>query len=166
MKFNKTFLLLVFIPLLSFTAHKYYLSLTQINYKSEAKSIQIIINVFMDDIETALNSDYAIDLQLTTKKELENNDIYFEKYLREKLDFKVNGIPKKFNYIGKEYDGDLVYFYLEIENVDAVNDINIQNNILTKHFPKQQNLIKTKVGKKHKSVLLTKDENSAKLEYQ
>ncbi|UAM98972.1 hypothetical protein K8354_03890 [Polaribacter litorisediminis] len=166
MKFNKTFLLLVFIPLLSFTAHKYYLSLTQINYKSEAKSIQIIINVFMDDIETALNSDYAIDLQLTTKKELENNDIYFEKYLREKLDFKVNEIPKKFNYIGKEYDGDLVYFYLEIENIDAVNDINIQNNILTKHFPKQQNLIKSKVGKKHKSVLLTKDENSAKLAYQ
>lgn len=166
MKFNKTFLLLVFIPLLSFTGHKYYLSLTQINYKSEAKSIQIIINVFMDDIEMALNSDYEIDLQLTTKKELENNDIYFEKYLREKLDFKVNGIPKKFNYIGKEYDGDLVYFYIEIENIDVVNDINIQNNILTKHFPKQQNLIKSKVGKKHKSVLLSKDENSAKLEYQ
>jgi len=120
----------------------------------------------MDDIETALNSDYDIDLQLTTKKELPNNDGYFEKYLREKLDFKVNGIPKNFNYIGKEYDGDLVYFYLEIENIDAVNYINIQNNILTKHFPKQQNLIKSKVGTKHKSVLLSKDENSAKLEYQ
>ena len=37
------------------------------------------------------------------------------------------------NHIGKEYDGDLVYFYLEIENIDAVNNINIQNNILTKY---------------------------------
>ena len=82
MKFKKTFLLLFIIPFLSFTAHKYYLSLTQINYKSESKSIQIVINVFMDDIETALNSDYKINLQLTTKNELKNNDIYFKRYLK------------------------------------------------------------------------------------
>ena len=29
----------------------------------------------MDDIETALNQDYSIDLQLTTKKELKENDV-------------------------------------------------------------------------------------------
>ena len=103
MKLNKTFLLLFIISFLSFTPHKYYLSLTQINYKTESKSIQIIINVFMDDIETALNKDYAIDLQLTTKKELKNNDVFFKKYLKEKLHFKVDEIAKNFTYIGKEY---------------------------------------------------------------
>lgn len=166
MKFKKIHLLLVLIPLLSFTTHKYYLSLTQINYKSEAKAVQIIINVFMDDIELALNKDYSIDLQLTTKKELKNNDVYFEKYLREKLDFKIDDVHHNFNYIGKEYDGDLVFFYLEIENINQVKKIEVTNNILTKHFPKQQNLIKSKVGKKHKSVLLDKEENVANLTYQ
>jgi hypothetical protein len=136
------------------------------NDKSEAKSLQIIINVFMDDIETALNNDYNIDLQLTTKKELKNNDLYFEKYLKEKLAFKVDGKAKEFKYIGKEYDGDLVYFYLEIENIPQVNTIDISNKILIKHFPDQQNLIKSKVNNKNKSVLLTKEENTAKLEYQ
>ncbi len=165
MKVNKTAILFFIIPFLSFTTHKYYLSLTQINYKSEAKSIQIIINVFMDDIETALNSDHNIDLQLTTKRELKNNDVYFEKYLKEKLFFKVDGTTKNFNYIGKEYDGDLVFFYLEIENINEVHNIDITNTILTKHFPKQQNLIKSKVGEKNKSVLLTKDKNSAHLKY-
>lgn len=165
MKTKHTFLLLLIIPLLSFSAHKYYLSLTQINYKEEAKSIQIIINVFMDDIETALNKDYNIDLQLTTKKELQNNDIYFEKYLKEKLLFKVNGNQKNFNYLGKEYDGELVYFYLEIEDIEQLKTLDVTNNILTKHFPKQQNLIKSKVDKKHKSVLLTKEENSTLLKF-
>lgn len=165
MKLKQTILLLLILPLLSFSSHKYYLSLTQINYKSEAQSIQIIINVFMDDIETALNKDYNIDLQLTTKKELKNNDVYFEKYLRNKLAFKVNDTKKDFNYIGKEYDGDLVFFYLEIENIQNVNTINVKNTILTTHFPKQQNLVKSKVGKKHKSVLLTKEENSTILKY-
>ena len=64
--------MLLIIPLLAFSAHKYYLSLTQIEYNQDAKSLEIIINVFMDDIETALNSDYKINLQLTTKNELKN----------------------------------------------------------------------------------------------
>lgn len=165
MKLKKTYLLLFIIPLLSFSVHKYYLSLTQINYNKETKSIQIIINVFMDDIETALNKDYNIDLQLTTKKELKNNDVYFERYLKEKLFFKIDNLKKEFNYIGKEYDGDLVYFYLEIENINQLKTINITNNVLINHFPEQQNLIKSKVNKKHKSILLTKDENSGILKY-
>ena len=161
MKIKKLAILLFIIPLLSFSAHKYYLSLTQINYKEETKSLQIIINIFMDDIETALNKDYNIDLQLATKKELKDNDIYFKKYLNKKLLFKINEDAKDFNYIGKEYDGDLVYFYLEIEDINQLNTIDITNNILTTHFPKQQNLTKCKLGNKNKSFLLTKKENSA-----
>jgi len=165
MKLNKTFLLLLIIPLLSFSAHKYYLSLTQIKYKSEAKAVQIIINVFMDDIELALNKDYDIDLKLTTKKELKDNDVYFKRYLKEKLHFKIDGIAKEFRFIGKEYDGDLVYFYLEIADIKQCNTIEVENNILIKHFAQQQNLTKCKLGEKHKSVLLTKEDNSAKFTY-
>ncbi|MEN8913710.1 MAG: DUF6702 family protein [Polaribacter sp.] len=165
MKLHKNFLILLFIPLMSFSAHKYYLSLTQINFSSKSKSVQIIINVFMDDIETALNKDYDIDLQLTTEKELKENDVYFEKYLNEKLHFKVNTIDQKFNYIGKEYEGELVYFYLEIENINAVDQITISNKILVKHFPKQENLIKSKVGKVNKSVLLDAENYSETLKY-
>ncbi|APZ47652.1 hypothetical protein BW723_15740 [Polaribacter reichenbachii] len=165
MKLKNTLLLFLIIPLLSFSVHKYYLSLTQINYKPEAKAIQITINVFMDDIETALNKDNNIDLQLTTKKELKNNDIYFENYLKDKLFFKVDNISKNFNYIGKEYDGDLVFFYLEIENIEKVTTIDVTNKILIEHFDEQQNLIKSKVNGKSKSKLLTKEENSVQLKY-
>jgi hypothetical protein len=165
MKIKKAYLILFIIPLLSFTAHKYYLSLTQIEYRSEKQSVQITINVFMNDIEVALNKDYNIDLKLDTKKELKNNDVYFIKYLKEKLHFKIDDISKEFNYIGKEYDGDLVYFYLEIENVKEVKRIEIENKILTKHFPEQQNLIKSKVGKKHKSILLTAKNDKGLLKF-
>lgn len=165
MKTSKIILLFVAIPLFSFSAHKYYLSLTQIKFKPKAKAVQIIINVFMDDIETALNKDYNIDLQLATKKELKNNDIYFKKYLKDKIHFKINGVAKEYNYLGKEYDGDLVYFYLEINHIKSVDSIYVSNKILLKHFPEQENLIKSKVGNKHKSVLLTKKEYQSTLNY-
>jgi hypothetical protein len=165
MKFKKIFLLFFIIPLLSFSTHKYYLSLTQIEYKSESKSIQIIINVFMDDIETALNKDYSIDLQLTNKNELKDNDVYFKKYLEKNLSLKIDAISSSFNYIGKEYDGDLVYFFLEIENVNSLEAIEVVNTILIDHFPEQQNLIKSKVNKKHNSILLTKTNDKGLLKF-
>lgn len=164
---NKKYILVLLtsLSLCAFSMHKYYLSLTQIKFKEEQKAVQIIINVFMDDIELALNKDYDIDLRLTTKLELKDNDVYFEKYLKEKLAFKINGESKTYTYLGKEYEGDLVFFYLEIENIEEVNNISVTNNILTFHFPTQQNLIKSKVGKKNKSVLLTKEKNTSILNY-
>lgn len=165
MKIKKAYLILFIIPLLSFTAHKYYLSLTQIEYRSELQTLQITINVFMDDIEVALNKDFNIDLQLNTKDELKKNDIYFEKYLKQKLHLKINTISRNFTYIGKEYEGDLIYFYLEIENITRMNSIEIENKILTTHFPKQQNLIKTKVGKNHKSILLIAENDKGLLKF-
>jgi len=165
MRLNKAFLLLLIIPLFSFSAHKYYLSLTQVTFKPASKTVQVIINVFMDDIETALNKDNNIDLQLSTKKELQNNDIYFENYLRNTLQFKINNTSRAFNYLGKEYEGDLVYFYLEIENISKVSSIEVTNKILLKHFDKQENLIKSKVGTSNKSVLLSKDYYKETLTY-
>ncbi len=155
MNIQKAFLLFLIVPLLSFSTHKYYLSLTQIEYKSEARSLQIIINVFMDDIEIALNEKYQINLQLTSKEELKNNNIYFHTYLKEKLHLKINDVSREFNYLGKEYDGDLVYFYLEIENINEINSLEVVNTLLISNFPKQENLLKTKIHNKHQSLLLT-----------
>jgi len=165
MKFHKSVLLLLLIPLLSFSVHKYYLSLTQIEYNQENKSLEVIINVFMDDIELALNKENNINLQLTTKLELENSDDYFSKYLQEKLHFKIEEKELEFNYLGKEYEGDLVYFYLEIPNVENPQPLEIHNQILLQYFEDQQNVVKLKVGKKRKSKILNKENDKALLKF-
>ncbi len=119
----------------------------------------------MDDIELALNKDYNIDLQLTTKLELENPDQYFEKYLKDKLHFKLEDKELDFNYLGKEYEGDLVYFYLEIPNVETPQPLEIHNQILLQYFDEQQNVVKLKVGKKRKSKILNKENDKALLKF-
>nr|WP_298767390.1 DUF6702 family protein [uncultured Polaribacter sp.] len=141
------------------------MSLTQIKFKEKAQAVQIITSVFMDDIELAVNKEYNLNLQLATKKELPNNNVYFEKYLSDKLSFKINNVAKTFTYIGKEFEGDLVYFYLEIEEIPNVQSISVNSKLLLKNFPEQQNLIKSKVGNKNKSVLLTKSNQEEKLIY-
>jgi len=165
MHLKKVILFLIIVPLLSFTAHKYYLSLTQIEYSKEEKSLQVIINVFMDDIETALNKNYTIDLQLTAKNELKDAEVYFEKYLREKLNFSVNKNNVDFKYLGKEYEGDLVYFYLEVSDIKNPTSLELSNKLLLDHFEEQQNVVKMKVGKKRRSKILNKKNDKALLNF-
>lgn len=162
---SKTLLLFFIVPLFAFTTHKYYLSLTQIEYNAKNKSVEIIINVFIDDIETALNKIHNKKFALATKKELENSDTYYFEYLKKHVKFKVDNKAVSYNFIGKEYDGDVVFFYLEILNINSLNEIEIENSILIDDFSEQQNLVKSKVDKKYKSVLLTKKEQKAVLKY-
>jgi len=163
---KKAFLTVLLIPLLlSFTAHKYYLSMTQVEYNEKQQSLQIIINVFMDDIELAVNSEYNVDLQLTTTNELPEADQHFAKYLKETLKFKLQDQEKSFEYLGKEYEGDLVYFYLEIPKVDTPQPIEILNTILIKYFEDQQNVVKVKIGTKKRSKILNKANDKALLKF-
>ncbi len=163
---KKITLLLLIFSLCSFNlVHKYYVSLTEIEFKQEQKSIQIIMSVFMDDIEMALNKNYKIDAQITNPNEVKNIDAYFYKYLQEHFSININGKQKKYTFIGKEYDGNIIYFYLEINNITALKSISIQNTMLIKCFDEQQNLIKIKNGNERKSLFLDSKNNKGLLKF-
>jgi hypothetical protein len=142
---------------LAFTTHKYYLSLTQIEYNKSQKSLEVIINVFMDDIELAINKEYAVNLNLTTKEELKDVDIYFNNYLTKNLTFTIN------NELVKQ--GDLVYFYLEIAVKENPTSLEVFNTILLTYFEQQQNVVKFKNGSKRQSKILSKNSNKALLNF-
>ncbi|CAL2079766.1 DUF6702 family protein [Tenacibaculum sp. 190524A05c] len=162
---KKLLILFVGISFLSFTAHKYYLALTEIKHSTTNNSIQMIMNVFMDDIEVAINKEQGVDLQLTTKDEPKNVDEYFHNYLKDNYIITINNKKADYNFIGKEYDGDIVYFYLEIENVIKIESFEIENNVLVSHFPEQQNLVKITINDTKKSLILTKENNKGLLNY-
>ena len=155
--------LLLFI--LAFSSHKYYLSLTQIEYNKDHKSLEVIINVFMDDVELAINNEYDVDMRLTTKEELKGVDEYFQKYLSNNLKFFINNKAVQYNFIGKEYEGDLVYFYLEIELKEDPLSLKVINTLLFDYFEQQQNVIKFKNGSKRQSKILSIDTNKALLNF-
>ena len=150
---------------LAFTTHKYYLSLTQIEYNKDQNSLEVIINVFMDDIELAINKEYAIDLNLTTKDELKDADVYFHNYLTKNLTFTIDNDIVTYNYIGKEYEGDLVYFYLEIAVKENPKSLEVFNTILLTYFEQQQNIVKFKNDSKRQSKILSKNTNKALLNF-
>ncbi|SEE52704.1 hypothetical protein SAMN04487765_2953 [Tenacibaculum sp. MAR_2010_89] len=163
---KKLFITVVTFSLFSFaTLHKYYLALTEIEYKENSQSVQMIMNVFIDDIEDAINKDYNTDLQLSTKKEDKNTDSFIKKYLNKHFKVSINNNVKTYNFIGKEYDGDIVYFYLEIEKISSITSIEIKNDVLIEHFPEQKNLVKATIKKERKSLFLDKKNDKGLLNF-
>ena len=153
--------LLFLVPLLAFTAvHKYYVSVTQIDFLPEKQAVQITSRIFIDDFEKLLRTRYDEKITLATKNESLTTDSYIEKYLNEKLKLKINNKDVTMTFLGKEYDTDVIKCYLEIENIKTIKTIEISNKVLFDIFSDQQNIIKTKINSQQKSFILIPQNSS------
>ena len=139
-KYIITLLVLVFMLSSASNSHEYYVSVTKMEYVKEEKSLQIISQIFIDDFEKLIRERYDENITLAIKDESKMVDVYIEKYLKFKLDIKVNTADVEFNFLGKEYKDDIVYCYLEIENVEAIKTMEVKNEVLFDIYPKQQNI--------------------------
>ena len=165
MKFKKIIVILLVLPLFAFTMHKYYVSLCEIEYLKEKQSIQITLGVFIEDLEVLLNKNSGKQLNLASKTEIANVDDYYKKYLNEHLQISANDKNQLYKYIGKEYDGDIVRFYLEITDIKELKSIEITNNILINEFPDQKNIVKIKVKDFNKTFYLNKSNDKSLLKF-
>lgn len=157
---------MIAIPLMSFTvAHKYYVSVTEVEYVKEQQSLQIVTRVFIDDFEKMLRERYNENITLDIGKDETQIDVYIKKYLKSKLLITINDVSKEFKFLGKEYEDDIVYFYLEIEKIPEINSFQIVNQVLFDVFEDQQNLVKTKINSKRKSFMLISQNDKGVLNF-
>ena len=167
MKFIKYFILLALtIPLLSFTSlHKFYLSVTEVEFVEDKQSVQIITRIFIDDFERLIQERYDEAVVLAGKDESKKVNMYMDRYLKDKIQVKIDGELVDIHFLGKEYEEDIVYCYLEAENVKKIKDIEVTNEVLFDLFDDQQNIVKLKMNNKYKSFLLTPNKRSAMLKF-
>ena len=147
---------LLIIPLLAFGIHKHYISLTKVDYIKEKQTVQITMKFFLDDIELALENRMEQPMELGTKDENKLADKFLETYVRQKFKIWINEKEMSYSYLGKEYDNNEIFFYLELENIVEINSITIENSMLFETFEEQQNYIKLTLESLQKTFILVK----------
>lgn len=166
MNFIKVSILLVVLSVSAFTAiHKFYLSVTQIEYVQEKQSVQIISRIFMDDFENLLRQNYDKTINLDDDKKAPIVDAYIKKYLAERIKIKINGKDVDFNFVGKETDLDVMKVYLEIEGIKDIHSFQITNKVLFDLFDEQQNMVKLKINALFKNYMLSSQNDNAVLNF-
>ncbi|MBC3757324.1 peptidase E [Hyunsoonleella sp. SJ7] len=158
-------LTVLFIGVTAFkTLHKYYISVTQVEYVDKKQSVQIITRIFIDDLENVLRERYDADITLGEGNS-QLSDMYIEKYLNNKLNIKINDKDYQLIFIGKEIDIDIVKCYLEIENVKSIDNFEVSNKVLFDLFSDQQNIVKLNINSQKRSFVLTSQNTKAVLNF-
>ena len=166
MKYTKYLLLMAAFSFFSFTCiHKYYVSVTQIDFVKEKQSVQITSRIFIDDFEKLIRERYDETVTLAITDEPKKVDDYIERYLKDKIKIKINNTPAVLSFIGKEYEDDIMHCYLEITNVTEINSFEITNHVLYDLYKEQQNVVRTFINSRHKSFILIPENDKGLLNF-
>jgi hypothetical protein len=140
----------LFISSLWANAHKFYTSLTQVEYNAKANSAEVIMNLFVDDLEGALSNHH--------KRTVKSTDNDFKALLYKYLDnkFQVQDIKNqalKNEYVGMEFKRDMVSVYLEIKLGEGLNQVNLKQVSLLEAYKDQTNIVNLRDGKNKTSLV-------------
>ncbi len=166
MKIQRFLLIFLLVPLFAFTtAHKFYVSVTNIEHSKADKALQITTRIFIDDFQRVLEERYELKEELTVEKNPKVVEGFMQKYLTKKIKIWVNGELKTINFLGKKYEDDVTVCYLEIEGVKNVQSLKIENGLLYEIEEDQQNLVHVKINNSRKSLLLVKENDKGLLKF-
>lgn len=141
---------LIACSLLSFSAHPIYLSTTDIDYNKKAKTLEIAIKIFSDDLGEALSKEQGTTIEIDTDREHKDATALITEYLRKHFVIELNGKPKAFKYLMRKPDQQDFYatlILLEIPKVRYIKSLKLTNNILIDFNDGQQNHVKFREDK-------------------
>lgn len=150
-------MIIFFWTLTSFSFHKFYIGIYQIEYAQEKKMIQITTRIFIDDINEVLEKNYHKKTHIGDKNQSAEDVVLMNKYVSENFSIKVNGQNKPFEYMSTEVESNILIGYYKIRDISKVKTLEVKNTILMDLFPDQQNIIQSKIYGEKQSLLLTVD---------
>ena len=161
-----TFFGLIFLTTTSFTVHKFFVALYQVNYVPQKKMLQITARIFVDDLNAAIGKKYTKKVNLGSEKETGEDLILLKKYLSEKLVIKVNGQTKSMLFLSKELEGDILICYLSVKDISKINVIETYNSMIVEGNNEQQNIMHFNVNGVKNSILFTESTSKGMLKYE
>jgi hypothetical protein len=142
------------------------MSRLDLNYDTDQQSVQFSLFMFIDDFEATIKEkDDGLNLKLFTEKESILSDSLIYDYTQSHILVHIDEEKKNLNYIGREIDEkDLqgMWIYLEIENQENFESLNISNSILTESFSDQRNIINVMIDNKRKAYHILDLKNNNK----
>lgn len=145
--------------------HPFHISVTDIEYDAEAKSVEIAQKIFMDDLEDVLvpAEDRLVDL--IDKDQKAANDLLIKAYLKKHFSLSINGKPVEYLFLGTQVDGDAIWCFMEVPKTRKFKSIEVRSTVLIDRFDDQMNLIHVKHEEKIRSMRLHKDNRNEQLTY-
>ena len=145
--------------------HPIYVSVTEIEHNSKDKTLEVSCKIFTDDFEKTLRKAYNIHVDLLDPKEKEAMNKLVNDYVQRHLQISLEGKTVVMHFLGYEKMEEGIYSYYQVDNVNAVKNISITNNILYEYKTEQMGLIHVTVNGNRKSSKLNNPDEKISFEF-
>jgi hypothetical protein len=137
-------LIIMMVIAFGFSAHPFFVSVTEIQYKKEEKLLQISSKLFFDDFENAVKKDLnLVSFNIMYPKDSVLADSYIKTYFLKHFTVLENNKPVTFNYLGYEVIKEGAWVYLEAESMEEPKKLTIVNTLMCDN-DKQNNIVQLK----------------------
>lgn len=122
--------------------HDFHYSKTVADYNSDTGTIQTVSHLFTDDLEDDVKRTYGIDLRLGEVDEFAKADSIIKEYIFSNFTIRTSDKQLQLDWIGYEFDYDIVYTYVESEPHDLDSTYSVKLDYFHELFEDQENFIK------------------------
>lgn len=144
--------------------HPYYVSIFQLNKASDSNKAQVLIKVFTNDLEEAIEKTYREKLYLNSaleKKQLA--DSLLQKYALSQVEIIIKEKAVELLWVGFEYDEDVTWLYLETKREIKADLVEFKTTFLTTIYTDQKNMVHLNWNAKNDSYILDKQTQRVKI---
>lgn len=158
---------LIFSIILAFNIlHPLHVSVTEIEYDANNKALEVIMRIFLDDLENSIRNDLnKPEMDITAPGPQYTTDQLIEDYLQKHFKLNVNGKELPYEYLGHEVELPVIFMYVQLSNIKEVKNITIYNDMIMETYDDQANLVHVKVNGKIKSLKLSTDKKQGSLDF-
>jgi hypothetical protein len=150
-----------------FYAHPIHVSVTEIEFDQKEQALEIMMRVFMDDLELTLRNDLKDPhLDILNPGNKTSVDGLVKEYLKSHFTISLDNQIQKTNYLGHEQEGQAFIFYIEVTDVKPWKTITIRNDIIMSTHGDQSNIIHVFKNDEVRSLRLTRNTPVDKLTFE
>ena len=145
--------------------HPIHISVCDIEYDPPTQALQVTHRLFLDDLESAINTRHGLYMDIAKPKDMAERDSLVQHYLLSNFEVSVDGRRLEKTFIGVEIVDDVLYGYIEIVSVKKFKQIRVTDSVLMELFDDQVNLVHVKYNNKTRSLKLEKNSEVGVITY-
>ncbi len=137
-------------------AHPLHVSICEVEYDGEDQALEIVLRMFIDEMESAVLEEHGQRLSLGEVNQLLQADSLIQLYLKKHFSISINSQENELEYLGNETENtDRIVCYMTITDIEKIETITFFNELFQELFDDQINMVHLEVGEKKQSTFFT-----------
>ncbi|RYD77749.1 MAG: hypothetical protein EOP53_12475 [Sphingobacteriales bacterium] len=145
--------------------HPIFVSVADVAYNDQTKSLEVSCKLFTDDFEKALRLEYKTHVDLINPTDRPAMDKIVSDYVFKHFTIYLDGKPVAMKYLGFERIEEGIYSYYEVENISIPKTVGFFNTLLYTFHEQQLGLMHVTIKGERKSTKLNNPDSRATINF-